>query len=181
AYPIPGPVWGAHPFRPRAELSSGAMTPLTRNSLLLAVTVCALVFAALALTTTMTTALARAADESQTRGPDSEAELPSAPVVIDGITLFRVRGTSLFPADKRAAVIASRIKTLAADRAVPVDALRPVEIENGASIETPGHHVMTVFDTEARHGWMAGCSRRHFSAASEGLWSTIGRRAPRRR
>src|SRR5262249_60501207 len=88
---------------------------------------------------------------ARTGGADSGAGLPSAPVVIDGITLFRVAGTSLFPADKRAAVIASRIKTLAADRAVPVDALRPVEIENGASIETPGHHVMTVFDTEARH------------------------------
>ena len=126
------------------------MTPRTRNGLLLAVTVCALVFSALSLTT-ISTALARAADESQPRSADSEAELPSAPVVIDGTTLFSVRGTSLFPADKRAAVIASRIKAFAADRAVPVDALRPVEIENGASIEAAGHHVMTVFDTEARY------------------------------
>jgi len=127
------------------------MTPPARNGLLLIITVCPLVFAALAVDTTMTTALARAADESQTRGADSEAELPSAPVVIDGTTLFRVRGTSLFPADKRAAAIASRIKALAADRAVPVDALRSVEIEAGASIEAPGYHVMTVFDTEARY------------------------------
>ena len=128
------------------------MTPLTRSGLFLTVIACALVFVALALdTTTMITAPARAADESETRSADSEAELPSAPVVIDGITLFRVRGTSLFPADKRAAVIASRIKALAADRAVPVDALHPVEIETGASIEAPGHHVMTVFDTEARY------------------------------
>ena len=127
------------------------MTLRTRNGRLPAVTVCALVFAALALGTTMTTARARAADDAQTRGADSEAELPSAPVVIDGSTLFRVRGTSLFPADRRAAGIASRIRELAADRTVPVDALRPVEIETGASIEAPGHHVMTVFDTEARY------------------------------
>src|SRR5215467_3773525 len=127
------------------------MTLRTRNGPLPAVTVCALVFAALALGTTMTTARARAADDAQTRGADSEAELPSAPVVIDGSTLFRVRGTSLFPADRRAAGIASRIRELAADRTVPVDALRPVEIETGASIEAPGHHVMTVFDTEARY------------------------------
>src|SRR5215470_6433369 len=127
------------------------MTLRTRNGPLPAVTVCALVFAALALGTTMTTARARAADDAQTRGADSEAELPSAPVVIDGSTLFRVRGTSLFPADIRATGIANRIKAFAADRTVPVDALRPVEIETGASIEAAGHHVMTVFDTEARY------------------------------
>src|SRR5215510_3829004 len=142
---------GSASFRAFSELSSGAMTPPARNGLLLIIIVCPLVFAALAVDTTMTTALARAADESQTRGADSEAELPSAPVVIDGTTLFRVRGTSSFPADKRAAAIASRIKALAADRAVPADAVRAVETETGSDLVADGHRLMTVLDADARY------------------------------
>jgi hypothetical protein len=60
-----------------------------------------------------------------------DAELPSAPVEIDGNVLFRVRGTSAFPAEKRAAAIAGRIEALAADARVPADAVRTVEVENG--------------------------------------------------
>src|SRR5262249_10211439 len=105
------------------------MTSPMRRGLLLAVTACALAFAGLTVAVTMTTAPARAADQNQPRGDDSDVALPSAPVVIDGTTLFRVRGTSVFPAEKRAAAIASRISALAADRAVPVEAVRTVETE----------------------------------------------------
>src|SRR5213596_1774649 len=40
----------------------------------------------------------------------------TAPVVVDGVTLFRVRGLSAYPADERASVIADRIRAAAADR-----------------------------------------------------------------
>lgn len=39
----------------------------------------------------------------------------SAPVVVDGVTLFKVRGVSSYPAEKRAKAIAERIVALAAD------------------------------------------------------------------
>jgi small-conductance mechanosensitive channel len=125
------------------------MTSPARHALLSAVTVFALALAALTLDVALNTARAPAAAQSQTG--DAEAELPSAPVVIDGTTLFRVRGTSVFPADKRAEAIAGRIKALAADRAVPVDALRRVEEETGSTIVAGTHHVMTVFDADARY------------------------------
>src|SRR5262245_65238809 len=71
----------------------------------------------------------RPASESQSQSDDSEVGAPSAPVVIDGRTLFRVRGTSSFSAERRAAGIAGRIKALAADRAISLDAVRAVEME----------------------------------------------------
>ena len=44
--------------------------------------------------------------------------LTRAPVIIDGETLFAVRGLSAYPAEERARVIAERIRTLAANRAI---------------------------------------------------------------
>jgi len=119
--------------------------------LLPSVIVAALLVGALTLDMAVNPAHVCAADESQTRGADSEAELPSAPVVIDGSVLFRVRGTSVFPADKRAAGIASRIKALAADRTVSADAVRAVEVETGSAIVADGHRVMVVLDADARY------------------------------
>jgi small-conductance mechanosensitive channel len=104
-----------------------------RGVLLLAVTVAALLVG-----------LVHAAEENET-------DLPSAQVVIDGGVLFRVRGTSVFPADKRAAAIASRIRALAVDRKVPADAVHSVETEIGSAIEADGHRVMVVVDADARY------------------------------
>jgi small-conductance mechanosensitive channel len=126
-------------------------TPHGVGHLLLAVRVAALLFGALTLDVVVNSVHGRAAEESQTRGADSEAELPSAPVVIDGSVLFRVRGTSAFPADKRAAAIASRIKALAADRTVSADAVRPVEIDAGSAIVADGQRLMVVLDADARY------------------------------
>ena len=92
----------------------------------------------------------RPAEESQSQSVDSEAGVPSAPVVIDGVTLFRVRGSSAFPAERRAAVIAERIKSAAADRTVSPDAVRTVEIEMGTAIVAGRERVMVVLDADAR-------------------------------
>jgi len=64
------------------------------------------------------------AAEAPAPAPDPEPAPQSAPVEIDGRVLFRVRGTSSFPARVRAAGIAERIRQLAADRSVPPDARR---------------------------------------------------------
>ena len=44
----------------------------------------------------------------------------TAPVVVDGVTLFRVRGLSAYPADERASVIADRVRAAAADQGVAI-------------------------------------------------------------
>ena len=92
----------------------------------------------------------RPAGESQSQSTDTEVETPSAPVVIDGRTLFRVRGTSSFPAERRAAGIAERIKAVAADQTVSPDAVRAVETEIGTAIFGGRERVMVVFDADAR-------------------------------
>jgi small-conductance mechanosensitive channel len=92
----------------------------------------------------------RPAGENQSQSADSEAGAPSAPVVIDGRTLFRVRGSSAFPAERRAAGIAERIKAVAADRTVSPDAVRTVETEMGTAIVAGRERVMVVLDADAR-------------------------------
>ena len=92
----------------------------------------------------------RPAGESQSQRTETEVETPSAPVVIDGRTLFRVRGTSSFSAERRAAGIAGRIKAVAADRTVPPDAVRAVETELGTAIFGGRERVMVVFDADAQ-------------------------------
>lgn len=57
----------------------------------------------------------QAAEDSQADAAHPDAELPSAPVEIDGTVLFHVRGTMAFPAEKRAEAIAGRIEALAVD------------------------------------------------------------------
>jgi small-conductance mechanosensitive channel len=81
---------------------------------------------------------------------EDDAEPPSAPVVIDGDVLFRVRGTTGFPAEERARVIVGRIKALAADERIPVDAIAPVETETGTSISAGSHRLVTIHDSDAR-------------------------------
>ena len=112
--------------------------------------VAALLFGGLAVAAPVLANDPHPAAESQTRSAVLEAEPPSAPVVIDGRVLFRVRGTSAFPAERRAAAIVSRIEALAADRAVSADAVRSVEGEIGDAIVAEGHRVMVVLEADAR-------------------------------
>ena len=89
-----------------------------------------------------------AAEGTQASGLD--AELPSAPVEVDGYVLFRVRGASFFPAEKRAAAIAERIEAFAADPSVRADAVIPVEIENGIAIMAGSQRLMVVLEEDAK-------------------------------
>ena len=60
---------------------------------------------------------------AQSTSTDEDAET-TAPVVLDGYTLFQVRGARSYPAERRAGEIADRIGRVAADRSVPVDSLK---------------------------------------------------------
>ena len=80
----------------------------------------------------------------------SEAELTTAPVEIDGQALFRVRGTSSFPAAQRAAAIRDRIEAAASDTSIRSDMLRTVDEDNITTILAGDRPLMTVVDSDAR-------------------------------
>jgi small-conductance mechanosensitive channel len=92
------------------------------------------------------------AAEPAPTAPDESAAVEgmSAPVVVDGIVLFRVRGVSALPAEKRAQAIAERIVGLAADPAFTKEALR-IEEQAQMSVLMAGKRlVMGVTDADAR-------------------------------
>ncbi len=88
--------------------------------------------------------------DSQAGVADPDAEAPSAPVEVDGNVLFRVRAVSALTAEKRAAAIAGRIEALAADASMPVDAVRPVEVEAGTAIVAGNQRLMVILEADAR-------------------------------
>jgi small-conductance mechanosensitive channel len=79
---------------------------------------------------------------------DLESEVRLAPVVVDGETLFSVRGVTAHPAERRAAEIADRIRVLAESKFDP----RSITLEDrpGATvILADGRLVMAVLDEDA--------------------------------
>ena len=58
---------------------------------------------------------------------DTETAIATAPVIFDGVTLFRVRGVSSLPAAARADLIRDRLSALAADPSIGVDAIRVLD------------------------------------------------------
>ncbi len=86
-------------------------------------------------------------------GPTAEeagAIPPRAPVVVDGITLFSVRGVSAYPAEQRAADISRRIAEFADDPTVSLDSLTVVPAADWDEVRAGGKRVLTVFDSDAR-------------------------------
>ena len=79
----------------------------------------------------------------------AEQGIATAPVSVDGRVLFRVRGVTAFPAAQRAAAIATRIETLAADETIPLSTLRLVEDEHSTNILARETIIMGVFDADA--------------------------------
>ena len=73
----------------------------------------------------------------------------TAPVVVDGVTLFRVRGLSAYPADERASAIADRIRAAAADPGVAIGSLRVVSGERSSDIVIGESPIMSVFEADA--------------------------------
>src|SRR5262245_16132273 len=84
--------------------------------------------------------------------PATEAEVtdPTAPVVIDGETLFRVRGISAYTPERRASEIAGRIRDAARDPRASPAAVQVVEAEGRSSIALGPRVILDVFDEDAR-------------------------------
>ncbi|MCX6550921.1 MAG: mechanosensitive ion channel family protein [Acidobacteria bacterium] len=79
-----------------------------------------------------------------------EQEITTAPVMLDGVELFRVRGASSFPAAERAAAVAGRIEALAASPTFNPDNLHLEESEIGTQVMADRQVVLTVLDADAR-------------------------------
>jgi small-conductance mechanosensitive channel len=84
--------------------------------------------------------------------PATEVEVtdPTAPVVIDGETLFRVRGISSYPPERRASEIGARIRDAARDPRASPAAVQVVEAEGRSSIVLGPRVILDVFDEDAR-------------------------------
>jgi small-conductance mechanosensitive channel len=74
---------------------------------------------------------------------------PRAAVVVDGETLFSVRGFSALPAEKRAAGIAERIQLVAAGSQYAPGSLRLVEENEFTTIQAGEISIMSVTDADA--------------------------------
>ena len=99
---------------------------------------------------TVTPASAQDPGSAAAAAPQSaDADVPMAPVQLDGVELFRVRGVSSFPAADRARLISERLAQVAADRSVPVESLRIVEEPNVSRIQAGDQPIMGVADTDA--------------------------------
>jgi small-conductance mechanosensitive channel len=84
--------------------------------------------------------------------PALEVEPPTAPVEIDGKALFSMRGVSVYPAEQRAAAIAGRIKTVAADANISPAQVRAVDADLGTAILAGDTRLMMLYDADVQDG-----------------------------
>ena len=101
---------------------------------------------------------------------DADDEVLLAQVVIDGETLFSVRGVTAFPAEQRAKEIADRIRTLAMDPKIVASSLALEEHSGSTWILAGRRRIMTVLEADAAieqvtHGTLADAHRRRIEEA----------------
>jgi len=102
-----------------------------------------------------------------------ETAFATATVELDGVVLFKVRGTTSFPAEQRALAIQERIVTAARDADVRPEAVRMVESEVTTDIMAGDHFIMSVFDADAR---LEGLGRQQLAGThSRGVRQAIER------
>lgn len=80
---------------------------------------------------------------------DAETFVRIAPVIIDGRTLFNLRGISTHPADQRAAEVAGRIRALARDPLFDPSTLAISQEATFVRIGTAAHPVVRITDADA--------------------------------
>jgi small-conductance mechanosensitive channel len=82
-------------------------------------------------------------------GHDAESEVTLAPVVIDGETLFSVRGVTALPAARRARGIEARIRELARNPRIGQQSLALRDGQSATSILADGQRIMAVLEEDA--------------------------------
>ena len=73
-----------------------------------------------------------------------------APVIIDGHTLFSVRGISSHPAEDRAKAIRDRIENVAKNHSIAANSIQIIHNENQEEIYVSNNLIMLVFDADAK-------------------------------
>src|SRR5262245_19747521 len=91
---------------------------------------------------------ANAAASAPTGNVES-AEVEQAAVTLDGEVLFRVRGLTSYPADERARAIRQRIVAFAADRSLPVESLKVVDMNDRTRVMANDQIVVGFVDPDA--------------------------------
>ena len=81
--------------------------------------------------------------------PAATRATPTAPVRVDGTTLFHVRGVEAYPAQVRASAIARTLKAVAESKRFKSDTLRIVESDFGTEILAGSLRLMIVVDADA--------------------------------
>lgn len=79
-----------------------------------------------------------------------QAEVETAPVVLDGQELFMVRGASSLPASERARRIRERIEAAAADPGIAPDAVRAAESDGMTLILAGPRRLMVIANADAK-------------------------------
>ncbi|OYY74499.1 MAG: hypothetical protein B7Y40_05045 [Gammaproteobacteria bacterium 28-57-27] len=79
-----------------------------------------------------------------------EPLMVTAPVTLDGVTLFSVRGISSLPAEKRAADIGRRIERSAADHSISTDALHIVSKDGMDALYAGNTMLVTLVPADAK-------------------------------
>lgn len=95
-------------------------------------------------------ALATTGPDPAAEDPDApDAEVATAPVRVDGRTLFRVRGVTSLPATERAEAIAVRIRAAARDTALAPEAIVVVGGPVGLEVRAADQRLMRVTSVDA--------------------------------
>ena len=98
----------------------------------------------------MLAAVAGAQQPSAAAHPPEDLPVDAAPVVVNGEVLFRVRGITAFPAQKRSANIAARIEALARDKAFDPAGLAVTDMGGHSLIKAGETVVLAVYEEDAR-------------------------------
>jgi len=109
-----------------------------------------------------------------------EAEIVTAPVTLDGVVLFHVRGVSSYSADKRADLISGRIAAAAADPVVRPEDVRVESIDNAIRIDAGDQTLMAVIEADARleHVAATDLARAHASRIGQAIGNYRQARSP---
>ena len=81
---------------------------------------------------------------------DSTSVQDEAPVIIDGYTLFSVRGISSFPAEERANKIQERIEDVAKDNSIQANSIKVIHGESSEDLYARDKFLLSVFDFDAK-------------------------------
>lgn len=88
--------------------------------------------------------------QQQPATPPAAPHIETAPVVIDGVTLFRLRGVTAFPAERRAANVRNAIIELADDSRIGVDEIKIEEADDRSTITVRGKVIVNIMDLDGQ-------------------------------